>query len=257
VGTIDGTRDSFTVRDGDRTLTFAGGTEIGRRYHANFDVFHLGDDPPLAVVADGMGDSEGSAAASNVAVQVFVAEITEIRMTHRPLSPAAIRDAVAVAQQRVLAAGARIGGLTGCTLTALVPDKAGDAWIAQIGDSRAYRYRNGLLELLTVDHTAAWLGAVYGWYPADSPQAAAARYRLHRYLGHPDSPEPDVLNVALRPGDVLCVCTDGLAEQVSYQRLSQVLGSGHRLNEMVDLLLADSLAAGGRDNATLAMLRVD
>jgi serine/threonine protein phosphatase PrpC len=246
--------DSFVVGHGDRMLTFAGGTEIGRRYHANFDVLHLGDQPPLAVVADGMGDSEGSALASRTAVDVFVAEV---QAAQRPLTPAAVRDAVAVAQQRVLAAGARIGGLTGCTLTALVPDHTGDAWIAQIGDSRAYRYRGRLLELLTVDHTAAWLGAVYGWYPADSPQAATARYRLHRYMGHPDAPEPDVLNVALRPGDVLGVCTDGLAEQVSYQRLGQVLGSGDRPDEMVDRLLADSLAAGGRDNATLAVVRVD
>jgi serine/threonine protein phosphatase PrpC len=158
---------------------------------------------------------------------------------------------------RVRAAGVRLGGLTGCTLTALVPDRGGDAWIAQIGDSRAYRYRDGLLELLTVDHTAAWLGTLYGWYPADSPQAEAARYRLHRYVGHPDSPEPDVLNVALRPGDLLCLCTDGLAEQVSYQRLGQVLGSGTGPDEMVSALLADSLTAGGRDNATVAVMRVD
>src|SRR6266545_618199 len=99
--------------------------------------------------------------------------------------------------------------------------------------------------------------AVDVWYPADSPQAAAARYRLHRYVGHPDAPEPDVLNVALRPGDVLCVCTDGLADQVSYQRLGQVLGSGRHPEEMVAVLLADTLAAGGRDNATLAVVRVD
>jgi serine/threonine protein phosphatase PrpC len=98
---------------------------------------------------------------------------------------------------------------------------------------------------------------VYGWYSADSPQAAADRYRLHRYIGHPDSPEPDVLNVALHPGDVLCLCTDGLAEQVPYQRLAQVLGSGGQPGEQVAALLADALAAGGRDNATLAVLRVD
>ena len=60
--------------------------------------------------------------------------------------------------------------LTGCTLTALVPDGA-EAWIVQIGDSRAYRLRGDLLELLTVDHTAAWLGAVNGWYPFDSAEA--------------------------------------------------------------------------------------
>ncbi len=200
-----------------------------------------------------MGDSRGNAVASRTAVDVFAAQVLSAGQPN----PAKIRSAVAEAQRRVLAAGEQLLGLTGCTLTALLSVSTGEAWIAQIGDSRAYRYRAGLLERLTVDHTAAWLGAVYGWYPADSPQAAAARYRLHRYVGHPDAPEPDVLNVALRPGDVLCVCTDGLADQVSYQRLGQVLGSGRHPEEMVAVLLADTLAAGGRDNATLAVVRVD
>jgi serine/threonine protein phosphatase PrpC len=248
------TGEGFTVRSGERTLTFAGGSEIGRRYEANFDVLHLGGEPPLAVVADGMGDSPGSAVAGRTAVDVFVAELLA---AGRPPDPAKIRHAVAQAQRRVRAAGARIGGLTGCTLTALLPTSRGDAWIAQLGDSRVYRRRAGLLELLTVDHTRAWLGAVYGWYPADSQQAQYDRYRLHRYVGHPEEPEPDVSNVALRPGDVLCVCSDGLAEQVPYERLSQVLGSGAHPGEQVALLLADTLAAGGRDNATLAVLRVD
>jgi hypothetical protein len=130
-------------------------------------------------------------------------------------------------------------------------------WIVQIGDSRAYRLRDGLLELLTVDHTAAWLGAVYGWYPADSPAAAAARYQLTRYVGHPAMPEPDLLNVSLRPGDVYCLCTDGVAEQLDYQRLSGRLGAAGNLLETVRSVLADTLVAGGRDNATIAVLRVE
>jgi serine/threonine protein phosphatase PrpC len=162
---------------------------------------------------------------------------------------------VAEAQSAVRAAGARLAGLTGCTLTAFVAGDAGDAWIAQIGDSRAYRLRDGLLELLTVDHTAAWLGALYGWYPADSPEAAAARYRLTRYVGHPAEPEPDVLNVSLRPGDVYCLCTDGLAEQVPYERLRDRLGLPDPRAAVTQLLM-ETLAAGGHDNATVAVIRV-
>lgn len=134
---------------------------------------------------------------------------------------------------------------------------AASAWIVQIGDSRAYRLRDGLLELLTVDHTAAWLGAVYGWYPADSPAAATARYQLTRYVGHPGAPEPDLLHVSLRPGDVYCLCTDGVAEQLDYQRLADRLGAATSPVETVRRVLADTLVAGGRDNATIAVLRVE
>jgi serine/threonine protein phosphatase PrpC len=223
-------------------LEIAGGSVVGNRYPANFDVLHL-DVRPLVVVADGMGGTEGSRVAGRTAVDVFSAAA-------RP-NPGALRAAVAEAQRQVGAERERLGMLTGCTLTALVPD-GDDAWIVQIGDSRAYRLRDGLLELLTVDHTAAWLGAVNGWYPFDSDEAHAARYRLLRYIGDPAMPEPDVLNVTLRPGDVYLLCTDGLAEQVPYQRLSEVVPT----DRAVETLLADSLRAGGQDNATAAVIRV-
>lgn len=224
---------------------------IGNRYPANFDVLHLDAERPLVVVADGMGGGRGSAVAGRTAVDVFVAEAAP--------SPRALRAAVAEVQSRVLAAGAELGELTGCTLTAFVAGEAGEtegAWIVQLGDSRAYRLRNGLLELLTTDHTIAWLGAVYGWWPADSPEAHAARYRLTRYAGHPDAPEPDVLNVTLRPGDVYLLCTDGLAEQVGYDRLGEALQGKPDPGEAVTALLRESLAAGGDDNATAAVIRV-
>jgi serine/threonine protein phosphatase PrpC len=230
-------------------LVMAGDSVIGNRYPANFDVLHLDDGRPLVVVADGMGGGRGSAVAGRTAVDTFVAAVPASP------SPAALRAAIAEAQSRVLAAGARLNELTGCTVTALVGGD-GDAWIVQIGDSRAYRLRGGQLELLTVDHTVAWLGAIYGWFPADSEQARVARYRLLRYIGHPDAPEPDVLNVSLRPGDVHLLCTDGLAEQVAYERLAAVLGGPSDPATKAAALLADSLAAGGNDNATAAVIEV-
>jgi PPM family protein phosphatase len=230
-------------------LVMAGDSVIGNRYPANFDVLHLDTGRPLVVVADGMGGGQGSAVAGRTAVDTFVTAVPASP------SPAALRAAVAEAQRRVLAAGARLNELTGCTLTALVGGNR-DAWIVQVGDSRAYRLRGGQLELLTVDHTVAWLGAIYGWFPADSEEAHAARYRLLRYIGHPDAPEPDVLNVSLRPGDVHLLCTDGLAEQVAYERLAAVLGGPSDPGTKAATLLADSLAAGGNDNATAAVIEV-
>jgi PPM family protein phosphatase len=254
---VDGTDAAFEWHAGDLRLHAAGGTQVGNRYTANFDVLHVDPDRPLAVVADGMGDGRGSTVAGRTAVDVLVADVRGVGA--RPVGPRRLRAAIGKAQRRVRLAGEELGELTGCTLTALVggaDDDPAAGWIVQIGDSRAYRLRSGLLELLTVDHTAAWLGAIYGWYPADSPAAAADRYRLLRYVGHPDLPEPDVLSVALRPGDVYCLCTDGLAEQVAYQRLAAVLRSDRPPTAMVAELLEHALAAGGRDNATLAVVRV-
>jgi PPM family protein phosphatase len=240
------------LRQGDARLTVAGGSCVGHRYPANFDVLHLAGDRLLVVVADGMGGGEGSALAGRTAVETFVAG-----MAGGPADPAALRATVADAQHRTGEAGARLGELTGCTLTALVGgEHDASAWVVHIGDSRAYRLRDGILELLTVDHTVAWLGAVYGWYPAGSAEAAAARYQMLRYVGHPGAPEPDILNITLRPGDVYCLCTDGLAEQVPYHRLAELLAADVPAERAVRTLLDETLAAGGRDNATVALVRV-
>ena len=245
------------VRSGGLWLHAGARTDIGPRYPANFDVLHVeaptGSAAALCVVvADGMGAGEGSAVAGRTAVDTFAGAIRE---RARSIDPTALRCAVAQAQRRVRAAGQRLAALTGCTLTALVIEGS-TGWIVQVGDSRAYRLRDGLLELLTVDHSMAWLGAIYGWYTADSQEAATARYHLTRYVGHPAMPEPDVLNVALRPGDVFCLCTDGAAETVPYARLARTLESGAAPGDMAERLLADALATGGRDNATVAVVTV-
>ncbi|MFI6165973.1 hypothetical protein ACIBCN_04220 [Nocardia sp. NPDC051052] len=101
-------------------LEVAVGSDIGRRYSANFDVTYLRAEPLLAVVADGMGDGAGSA--------------------------------VAAADARVAQIGRELRSLAGCTLTAIVATPHCH-WLVQIGDSRLYRLRGELLELLTTDHT--------------------------------------------------------------------------------------------------------
>jgi len=236
----------------DLTISAAAGSEVGNRYQANFDVVHLSVEPLLAVIADGMGDGLGSALAGRTAVDTFVERIAD---AEGAADAGALRDAVAVAQQRVGDIGRQVEGLAGCTLTALVA--SGDGfWIAQIGDSRLYRLRDGLLELLTVDHTMAWLGAVHGWYPFDSAQAASARYHLTRYVGHAAQPEPDVMSVVPSPADVFLLCSDGVAEQVPYDRIRDILGQRSSPQVMVQQLLAAAEAAGGRDNATAIVVTI-
>jgi serine/threonine protein phosphatase PrpC len=232
-------------------LHAAAGSVVGRRYADNFDVVHLAEGPLLAVVADGMGDGEGSRTAGRTAVDVFVDRVRAAGGA----DAATFRDAVAQAQVQVGAAGKRLGRLTGCTLTALAESPTG-LWLVQIGDSRGYRLRGGLLEQLTIDHTMAWLGAVNGWYAFDSPEASAARYQLTRYIGHHAHPEPDVLSIAGRSGDVLLLCSDGVSDHVPYLRIREVLAWSATPAEQVRQLLADTERAGGQDNATAVIVHV-
>ncbi|MGK5681967.1 PP2C family protein-serine/threonine phosphatase [Actinoplanes sp. URMC 104] len=235
-----------------RRLTAAAGSVVGERYSDNYDVVHLDPGGPLAVVADGMGEGPGSTVAGHTAVEVFLREAAVGD------GPAALRAAVSQAQDAVRRAGSNLDELTGSTLTAFVAADGPDAsaWIVQLGDSRVYRLRDGLLDLLTVDHSIAWVGVLHGWFAADSDEARAARYRLTRYAGHPDAPEPDLLSVTLNPGDVYLLCTDGVSDQLTYERLTRVLATDDPA-AATHTLLDDTLTAGGDDNATAVVIRVE
>lgn len=223
----------------------AAGTQLGNRYAENYDVLYAEEN--LLVVVDGMGSGEGSRFAGRTTMGVMEG------LRSGPVDADRLRAAVAEAHKAIHAW--RRAELAGCTMALLRVD--GDrAWIASIGDSRVYRWRRGRLEQLTIDHTEAWLGAVNGWWPADSSRAKAARYHLLRYVGHPDAPEPDVSNVTLQPGDVYLLCTDGIADDVPYHQIAEVLGSRSAPPAMVSALLAAALDAGGNDNATVAVLQI-
>lgn len=227
------------------------GSDVGNRYSANFDVTHLAEQPLLAVLADGMGDGPGSAAAGRIAVDIFVDYATR-----GVAGPDTLRDAVAAADAEVSRVGRELRDLAGCTLTAIVAAPQG-FWLVQIGDSRVYRWRAGLLELLTTDHTMAWLGAVHGWYPFDSTQAASARYQLTRYIGHGSAPEPDICSVTMRPGDRYLLCTDGVSDQLGYDDLRTFLARDAPPHSVVTAVLAACEAAGGNDNASAIVIRVN
>jgi PPM family protein phosphatase len=244
---VEITKVAWTVAG--RRLTAAAGSVTGNRYRDNYDVVHLDPVRPLAVVADGMGDGPGSAAAGRTAVDVFSREAPVA------CAPAALRDAVASAQAAVRGAARALNEPSGCTLTAFVAGP--EAWIVQLGDSRAYRLRDGLLDLLTTDHTIAWVGLLHGWFAHDSPECRTARYRLTRYAGHPSDPEPDLLNVTLHPGDVYLLCTDGVTDQLSYERLTQVLATTPDPAAAAHALLSGTLAEGGADNASAVVIRVE
>ncbi|RZU74307.1 serine/threonine protein phosphatase PrpC [Micromonospora kangleipakensis] len=235
------------------TLEIAAGSVVGHRYPENFDVLHVDPELPIAAVADGMGAGEGSRVAGRTAMETLVEQLRE---GWPGVGPRELRAATAAAQTRVRQAGAGLAELTGCTMTALVAEPDGEqAWIVQLGDSRAYRLHGGLLELLTVDHTMAWLGLLHGWWPATSPEAARARYQLLRYVGHRDRPDADLLAVPLRPGDTWLLCTDGVSDQLDYHRLRDLLADRDPARA-ARALLAATLAAGGDDNATAVIVRV-
>jgi protein phosphatase len=137
----------------------------------------------------------------------------------------------------------------GTTIVAIAFSPDGDmAHIAHVGDSRCYRFRHGLLEALTVDHSL--LVDVVETHPDvdDHLIARMPRHVVTRALGMEESVRVSVRTVRVLPGDLYVLCTDGLTDVLDDLRIEEILLESRSPEEHTRTLLAATLAAGGQDN---------
>jgi protein phosphatase len=241
-------------------------TDAGRKRRRNEDAVRVDIALGLAAVADGMGGHPAGDLASAVAVQ---AVFDHLRPTLEPPAEAISgRPAGAAMAEAVRGADASVRRAAredparaemGTTLTTLLlPAHDGHAVIGHVGDSRAYRFRSGALELLTRDHTWVWDQLLAGHLTARQARVHPRRSLLTQALGVEASVEPDVLEVEARPGDVFLLCSDGLTEMLDDPVIEALL-AGHLpegLDEAASALVDAANGEGGRDNVTVALLEV-
>ncbi len=207
-----------------------GTSHVGRREN-NEDSFRVCDDIGLYLVADGMGGHEGGEVASKVVadtVAEFVANATtavtigaddDVARGRRRLS-----QAIALARDEI---GRRaVGELAemGTTLAALLM-RDQRAIVAHVGDSRVYRLRGGHLEQLTKDHSfvAELRAAGVPDLMASLPDEFSAM--VTRCIALECNSEPDFVVLEVEAGDVFLLCSDGLTDALSNERIGDVLGA--------------------------------
>jgi protein phosphatase len=144
----------------------------------------------------------------------------------------------------------------GTTLTAAYVDDAHVA-IAHVGDSRAYLFRDGTLQRLTQDHSLVdelvRRGKLTEEQAAEHPQ----RSIITRALGPEPDVEVDTWTYPGRPGDVILLCSDGLTSMISEQSVREVLAANENLDAAADALIHEANEAGGRDNITVVLFRLE
>jgi len=127
------------------------------------------------------------------------------------------------------------------------------AIIAQIGDSPCFRWRDGTLAQISIDHTIEQEFLAAG-VPAE--QAGKFRHMLTRCFGaRTPNARPDVYHLRLQAGDQLLLCTDGLTDMVSHERIAKCLDESTSAQHACDNLIELALAAGGKDNVTAVLAR--
>ena len=238
---------------------FAGRSDTGRLREANEDSFALLPDRGLFVVSDGMGGHRAGDVASGIVVRVlpeiWAKRWSSIRSRKALTIQTALRDAIVELSRQLHDAAAAQSDLAGAGATVVLAFlHRATAFVAHMGDSRAYMWRRGTLARLTEDHTVASLLARNGEISFAEVATHPAAGALSRYVGMKGVVYPDVRAVGLAPGDRLLLCTDGLTGTVSEKLLGGVLARARGPEAACQRLIYAANAAGGRDNVTAVVV---
>jgi PPM family protein phosphatase len=144
----------------------------------------------------------------------------------------------------------------GSTLTAAVIWN-GCAYLAQIGDSRAYLLRHGTLHQITVDQTLVNDLVAQGTLTREQARTHPQRNMITQALGSPQPLQVVLSRLTLRRGDRLLCCSDGLHGEVPDSIIQDVLNQGFSPKRSLELLVDEALAHGGRDNITGVLLSLN
>ncbi len=249
-------------------LNVAGQTDVGRTRPHNEDAFAIIDlaDPAhqwtgevditgrriLLAVSDGMGGHQAGEVASALVIQTIIQSLA----AHGTATPdQALEIAVRDANQAVRAAAAAEDkrGM-GATLTAILIDGQ-DAWIAEIGDSRAYLLRNGQLRQLTRDQSFVQMLVDAGAITPEEAKTSPRKNVILQAIGTAETLTAAIVRLLLRRGDRLLICCDGLSNELDDPAIAQLLGEPDPVAAAQHAIAAAN-AHGGNDNITAIIAHV-
>jgi len=228
-------------------------TDVGRVRAINEDQALEG--ATLFAVADGMGGHAGGDVAAQTAISALQQGFGSQPSPNGLLQ--AVRDANQAVWERSQSDPDLRGMGTTLTTIGLVSTGEGDHLVlANVGDSRAYRYRAGRLEQLTVDHSVAEELVARGELTPAQADVHPHRHILTRALGVGPEVDVDIWDVSPRQGDRILLCSDGLTNELSDDEITILLGSVPDPQEAAETLVARANASGGNDNITVVLVDV-
>ena len=235
-----------------RVGSSAAATDPGRRRRHNEDSYVC--EPPLFAVADGIGGAQAGEVASGLAA----AAVRDGSGDGDGDARGRVHSLVQEANRRVYerqAADAAVSGM-GTTMTAaLVQDD--HVWIGHVGDSRAYRIRDGSLEQLTEDHSLVAELVRTGKLSPEEADSHPQRSIVTRALGTDPHVEVDTFQVEATPGDLFLLCSDGLTTMVDDATiLREIEPNRDDLQAVAKALVHAANRGGGEDNITVVVFEI-
>ncbi len=239
-------------------------TDVGCSRPHNEDAFLRDPEHGVFVVADGVGGRAAGEVASAITVETFsqAAAMLQEAVLHYAENPTlanrnyaleALDETCQQASRRVFEA-AEARNLRGMTTTVVVAAVGGGwAFVAHVGDSRAYLLRDGEVRQLSEDHSMVNELVRSGQMTLEEAQRSRYRNVITRAVGLHPTVQPDLLAIEMLPGDRILLNTDGLSDVVTDEVIAR-LGSKPDIREATESLLEEALGNGAPDNVTHVLL---
>jgi PPM family protein phosphatase len=237
-------------------LSSSGITDTGLMRGRNEDSYAmlLFENKSLFVVADGMGGHDSGEVASRTAVETVCRIVQEEHKQYDdPLL--IIERAIRQANKEVRRQGEQMGSDMGTTLSlALVSDAT--AFIANVGDSRAYWMENGSIFQVTKDHSLVAKLVDAGKLTREEARIHPRANLLYRTIGIDEAVKVDTFQVELKKGGTFLLCTDGLWGELTDEDILQVCAEETDAKDVAAGLVRMANERGGKDNITAVVVKI-
>jgi protein phosphatase len=231
--------------------SYAGASDTGRKRRRNEDSYVIA--PPIFAVADGMGGAQAGEIASKLAAAALEDTDPGSKSGAERVT-SLIQEANRRVHERAIADPATSG--MGTTMTvALVEGKT--VTFGHVGDSRAYRYRDGEIEQITEDHSLVNELLKSGKLSPEEADTHPQRSVITRAVGTDPDVDVDAFTIDAEVGDVFLICSDGLTDMVDDEDIRSVLEKFHNdLDRATKSLVSAANRGGGEDNITVVAFAI-
>jgi len=231
--------------------SYAATSDTGKKRRRNEDSYVVA--PPLFAVADGMGGAQ----AGEIASQLAAAALEETD-PGAMLGPERVESLIQEANRRVHERAVSDPSTSGMGTTMTVALVEGTkVTFGHVGDSRAYRYRDGTMTQITEDHSLVNELLKSGKLSPEEADTHPQRSVITRAVGTDPDVDVDSFTLEAEPGDIFLICSDGLTDMVEDDGILEVLDRFHDdLDRVTKSLVSAANRGGGEDNITVVAFRI-
>jgi len=251
-------------------LEIAARTDTGLVREQNEDAVAFSVEHGYAILADGMGGYSAGEVASRMTIEIvgaaFNDEIERLK-TQQPQSRLEcakqvrelMLEAIRTANAKIVQASQTEPEWDGMGTTLVAAVAQDDTiFVAHVGDSRAYRFRNGVLEQITRDHSLLQEQIDAGLITVDDARLSLNKNLVTRAVGVDTAMlDVEIHEHHLLPGDIYLLCSDGLSDMLDDAEIREILATkGGLLNAACNALVDHANSKGGRDNISVILVRI-